>query len=169
LTPVAHEKIGKGAQQEKAHDQGADENPCSKNRFGLIFHLYLDPQVSDAEGIEKRPQDKADDQQDQDQGERGIPRRKIPGILMHHGPFPLFRVFSINTRTRQRKEKEDDEDQGRKQKKHDIPETDEFEETHKSSFTAFRFLPVPQRGAESGPVADPGTVRFSRPRKKSPG
>ena len=62
LTPVAHEEIGKGAQQKKAYDQSTDEYPCSKNRFGLILHLYLDSQVSDAEGIEKRPQDKADDQ-----------------------------------------------------------------------------------------------------------
>ena len=56
---------------------------------------------------------------------------------MHHGPFPLFRVFSINTRTRQRKEKEDDEDRGRKQKKHDIPETYEIKETHMSTSQPF--------------------------------
>ena len=62
LTPVTHKEIRKRAEQKKVHDQDPDENPCSENRFGLILHLYLDPQISDAEGVEKRPQNKADDQ-----------------------------------------------------------------------------------------------------------
>ena len=99
LSLVTYEKVRKRTKNNKAQNQRGNESPCCKDGFVFILHLYLYPQVSNTEGIQKSPQKKADDQKEKDQGKGSILCLNPAGILMNHGSVPLFGIFPMNTST----------------------------------------------------------------------